>query len=300
MNADTKSSSASGGPSVRYPFVPYPVELADMERRRVIPEPQLRILALRRFADPATGNWETTTEEIVRFIRAGRSTAQKALRQLEQAQYVHLRDVRGRTVRRVVSFGGFPAPTYPTERKPALRWDEKIVASGSQSDGVVAPVAEWARAAQPPSVAAAQWGPSKGPYRRKAWDSSRTYLVRGVPWTGAGPRLVPVAGTALLAAVPSRRPHGDLCPAGRWGRSAPAGRILPGVALPARRTGDRLWSVPARASGVMGESVPPALKVARVRGIAWSDYPPGASAVRPGPPRACLARRARHEKAAQG
>ena len=108
-----------------YTFVPYPAELAEIERRSLLPTTQVRILALRRFANPTTGKFSTTMKEIARLVGADRSTVHRALRVLEKSQYVHIRRIRSRTVHVVVSFGGFVAPEYLKEGDPLLQWDSR-------------------------------------------------------------------------------------------------------------------------------------------------------------------------------
>lgn len=103
--------------------VPYPAELASMERRQALPSAQIRILMLRRFADPIQGEWETTTAEIVRLTRASRSTVHKALRALERARWLHIRYIRTNATRLVISFGGFGDASYLREGKLPLVWD---------------------------------------------------------------------------------------------------------------------------------------------------------------------------------
>lgn len=107
----------------RYMCVPYPVDLARMELRHRLPPAQIRILMLRRFADPVTGEWETTTEEIARMTRLSRSAVQKALSALERARWIHARHVRTRTFRLIICFGGFADPPYLKEGKSPLVWD---------------------------------------------------------------------------------------------------------------------------------------------------------------------------------
>src|SRR5437016_5258806 len=68
---------------ITYRFVPYPLELADLERREAMPPACLRLLALRRLADPITGELLTSTEQVARLIGCDRSTAQKAMRIVE-------------------------------------------------------------------------------------------------------------------------------------------------------------------------------------------------------------------------
>lgn len=118
-----KPAARSAPHPIRYPFIPYPLELADMERRQTLPPAQLRVLGLRRFAHPFTGEWVTTTREVARLIRSDRSTAQKALRALEQAHFLHLTHHYLGTVELVVWFGGFADPGYRKQGKPALHWD---------------------------------------------------------------------------------------------------------------------------------------------------------------------------------
>lgn len=120
---ETPAPAAPPVPMPIYPFIPYPVELAEMERRRALPAMLLRLLALRRFAHPLTGEWITTTREVAQLIGADRTTAQKVLRTAERAQYMHIRDARTRRVHRVITFGGFSDPEYRSEGKPPLRWD---------------------------------------------------------------------------------------------------------------------------------------------------------------------------------
>jgi GAF domain-containing protein len=105
------------------PFVPYPVDLARLERRAALPPSQLNILALRRFADPSTGEWETTTGEIAELVGVSRPATQKALWALQRQRYLYFYYVRGRTVRVVVMFGGFPAPAYRGQGRLALQWN---------------------------------------------------------------------------------------------------------------------------------------------------------------------------------
>jgi hypothetical protein len=148
--------------SLCYPFVPFPVELAELERRHSLPPAQLRILALRRFAHPVTGDWMTTTQEVAQLIGTDRSTAQKALRALEAAHFLHLVHLRGRTVQLVISFGGFAEPTYRTAGKPALHWD---------ADGT-------------PAVTVGAHSPSQS---SPSWHSAeRTQNVSGKPLSAAG------------------------------------------------------------------------------------------------------------------
>lgn len=109
--------------TIGYAFAPYPVELADLERRHALPPTQLRILALRRFANPVTGEWVTSTREVAELIGVDRTTAQKALRLLERSHGVHIRHLRSRTVQLVLSFGGFSQPEYRHDGKAPLRWD---------------------------------------------------------------------------------------------------------------------------------------------------------------------------------
>jgi hypothetical protein len=115
-----------------YAFIPYPVELADFERRGLLPRATTRILGLRRFADPVTGEWVTTTEEVTDLVGSGRSTAQKHLRWLEAEGFLHLSHVRSRTVQLAVSFGGFTQPPYRAVGKPPLRWDAEYVSDGKR------------------------------------------------------------------------------------------------------------------------------------------------------------------------
>ena len=111
--------------SLGYTFVPYPAELAEIERQHLLPPTHVRILALRRFANPTTGEFSTTMKEIARLIGVDRSTVHKALRTLEKSQFLHIRRIRSRTVHLVVCFGGFVEPEYLKEGDVSLRWDNR-------------------------------------------------------------------------------------------------------------------------------------------------------------------------------
>jgi GAF domain-containing protein len=115
---------------MRLPFVPYPVDLAELERRGALPPSQLEILALRRFADPMIGEWETTTGEIAQLVGISRPATQKALWALQRQRYLYFYYVRGRTVRVVIMFGGFPSPAYRRQGRLALRWNSHLTTSG--------------------------------------------------------------------------------------------------------------------------------------------------------------------------
>lgn len=117
--------------SLGYSFVPYPEELAALERAGTLPPSQLRVLTLRRFANPMTGEWFTTTQEVAVLIGTDRSTAQKALRLLERAQYLHIRHLRSHTVELVVYFGGFAEPEHVKEGLAPLRWDSNSTVAGT-------------------------------------------------------------------------------------------------------------------------------------------------------------------------
>jgi hypothetical protein len=116
------SASRTGRP-ITYTFVPFPTELASLEKRQAFPPAHFRVLALRRFAQPVTGEWITSTEEVSRLIRSDRSTAQKSLRELEHAHFIHLRHLRSSTVQLLIYFGGFAQPGYRSEGLAPLRWD---------------------------------------------------------------------------------------------------------------------------------------------------------------------------------
>lgn len=119
----SRSSHSASAESPKPAFLPWPVELVDLERRQALSPVRLGVLMLRRFADPETGLWETSTQGVADLLHVGRSTAQKNLRWLEQHQYLHLRDLRGRTVRRQMLFGGFSHPEHTKLGLPPLRWD---------------------------------------------------------------------------------------------------------------------------------------------------------------------------------
>jgi len=108
---------------VMYPFIPYPIELVEMERKGTMRPAHIRILALRRFADPQTGQFITSTKEVAELTGSDRSTAQKGLRAMEKAHFLHLRHARSRTTTLLITFGGFPQPLYGDDGKPPLRWD---------------------------------------------------------------------------------------------------------------------------------------------------------------------------------
>jgi hypothetical protein len=110
-------------PPVLYPTVPYPVELAEMERCSDLPRTQLQILALRRLAHPVTGLWITSTEEVAERVGVDRSTAQKHLAALARTGFLHMTYLRSSTVRRAIWFGGFPEPGYRDKGWPPLRFD---------------------------------------------------------------------------------------------------------------------------------------------------------------------------------
>lgn len=122
-----------------YPFVPYPKELVEMERKHELSPTQVRILLLRRFADPTTGQWITSTKEVARLIDADRSTAHKGLRALQKALCLHLRQIRSRTTQLVVWFGGFMQQDYVDEGLPPLRWDRSgtLPTQGSAQSGAL-------------------------------------------------------------------------------------------------------------------------------------------------------------------
>lgn len=120
----------SYGP-ITYIFVPFPVELADLERRQSLPPAELHILALRRFANPITGEWLTSTQEVARLLRVDRSTAQKSLRSVEDRHFIHVRHLRSRTVQLQIYFGGFAQPGYRQEGMSPLRWDADFTADGA-------------------------------------------------------------------------------------------------------------------------------------------------------------------------
>ncbi len=129
-------SAASAAEADRHPireFIPYPVELVGLERSEALPQTQIRVLMLRRFADPTTGVWESSTKEIARMLHCGRSSVQKILRKSERERYVHIRDHRGRTVRRSLHFGGFPQPLHKKLGLPPLRWDADFTEAGTET-----------------------------------------------------------------------------------------------------------------------------------------------------------------------
>ncbi len=111
---------------ITYPFVPFPTELASLEKRQVLRPAQFRILALRRFAHPVTGEWLTSSDEIAGLIRSDRSTVQKSLRELEHTQYIHVRQLRSRTVQLLINFGGFAQPKHRLDGLAPLRWDAEF------------------------------------------------------------------------------------------------------------------------------------------------------------------------------
>jgi hypothetical protein len=112
---------------ITYPFVPFPAELASLEKRQVLRPAQFRILALRRFAHPVTGEWLTSSAEIAGLIRSDRSTVQKSLRELEHAHFIHVRQLRSRTVQLLINFGGFAQPKHRLEGLAPLRWDAEFI-----------------------------------------------------------------------------------------------------------------------------------------------------------------------------
>ena len=132
--APKKESAPVARPTrpITYPFVPFPTELASLEKRQVYPPAHFRVLALRRFAQPVTGEWITSTEEVARLIRSDRSTAQKSLRELEHAHFIHLRHLRSSTVQLQIYFGGFAQPGYRSEGLAPLRWDADFTADPSR------------------------------------------------------------------------------------------------------------------------------------------------------------------------
>ena len=132
---------------VPYAFIPFPAELAEMERKRLLPPAHLRILRLRRFADPETGQFITSTKEVAALIGADRSTAQKGLRAMEAAHFLHLGHVRSRTTTLVITFGGFPHPLYTGDGKPPLRWD---LAGTPREAGSAHSPAQWHRPSHTP------------------------------------------------------------------------------------------------------------------------------------------------------
>lgn len=132
-----------------YTFVPYPVELAEMEQAGALPPSQLKILTLRRFANPMTGEWITATKEVAQLAGVDRSTAHKAVRHLEGAQLLHMRHLRSRTVDLVLYYGGFAEPEHQKEGLPPLRWDANFTAtvttpaSRTSQSGPVSHTASW-------------------------------------------------------------------------------------------------------------------------------------------------------------
>lgn len=122
-------SKALGTRSLKYSFVPFPVELAELERRALLPPAQIKLLMLRRFANPISGVWITSTRDVALLIGVDRSTAQKSLRILEQAQFLHMQHLRGPTVQLVLSFGGFSEPIHRRQGKMPLHWDAEFTGS---------------------------------------------------------------------------------------------------------------------------------------------------------------------------
>lgn len=129
LSGRASAASPSDGSPLSYASIPVPLELIEMDIREIIPKNLARLLYLRMRANPLTGLWETTTQDIADLLILERVTIQTLLRQGAQHGFIHVVYRRARLGYTSVYFGGFPQPAHIELGMAPLRWDKNDVPS---------------------------------------------------------------------------------------------------------------------------------------------------------------------------